>query len=261
MNTDNIYSLLGSVIIHLIILLILGFTVMNTILPDEDEGVLVNFGNIDAAAGTFEPQYTGGIPPRQTLPQAQSGGDDLETQDIEESAYIEDSRRRREQQAGEDNQRALDERRRQDEQRRQRENTINDRVAGAFGSSSSEEAGSQGDAATGTGNQGNPFGNAAAGANSGMGGYGSFNLNGRSVASGGLPRPDYNIQEEGRIVINITVDPRGAVIFAEIGRGTNIDNESLRQSALDAARKARFNSITGTNNQSGNITYNYMLTQ
>ena len=58
-------------------------------------------------------------------------------------------------------------------------------------------------------------------------GYGSFNLNGRSIGAGGLPRPAYTIQEEGRIVINITVDPKGNVIFAEIGKGTNIDNGSL----------------------------------
>jgi TonB family protein len=67
------------------------------------------------------------------------------------------------------------------------------------------------------------------------------------------------VQEEGRIVINITVDPKGNVISAEIGRGTNIDNGSLRQSALDAARRAKFNSIQGANNQSGTITYNYTL--
>ena len=79
----------------------------------------------------------------------------------------------------------------------------------------------------------------------GVGGYGSFNLNGRSIGAGGLPRPAYTIQEEGKIVINITVDPKGNVIFAEIGRGTNIDNASMRKSALDAAKRAKFNSISG----------------
>lgn len=108
-----------------------------------------------------------------------------------------------------------------------------------------------------TGNQGSPFGNSDHGANEGVGGYGSFNLNGRSIGSGGLPRPAYTVQEEGRIVVNITVDPKGNVIFAEVGRGTNIDNASMRKSALEAARKAKFNSISGANNQSGTITYVY----
>ena len=135
---------------------------------------------------------------------------------------------------------------------------ISNRVAGAFGIGGAE-GNSQGDAETGTGNQGSPFGNSDHGANEGVGGYGSFNLNGRSIGAGGLPRPAYTIQEEGKIVINITVDPKGNVIFAEIGRGTNIDNASMRKSALDAAKRAKFNSISGANNQSGTITYVYKL--
>ena len=51
------------------------------------------------------------------------------------------------------------------------------------------EGNSQGDAESGTGNQGSPFGNSDHGANEGVGGYGSFNLNGRSIGAGGLPVP------------------------------------------------------------------------
>ena len=131
-------------------------------------------------------------------------------------------------------------------------------MAGAFGIGAAD-GNSQGDADSGSGNQGSPFGNSDHGANEGVGGYGEFNLNGRSIGAGGLPRPAYTIQEEGKIVINITVNPKGAVIFAEIGRGTNIDNASMRRSALEAAKKATFNSISGTNNQSGTITYKYKL--
>ena len=72
------------------------------------------------------------------------------------------------------------------------------------------EGNRQGDAETGTDNQGSPFGNSDHhGANGGVGGYGSFNLNGRSIGAGGLPRPAYKIQEEGKIIVKITVDPKG----------------------------------------------------
>ena len=84
---------------------------------------------------------------------------------------------------------------------------------------------------------------------------GTYNLNGRSLEAG--PRPAYAGQSEGRIVINITVDPNGNVIMAEIGRETTIDDASMRKSALEAARKAKFNRISGNNNQSGTITYWY----
>jgi TonB family protein len=256
LDNDKIYGFLGTLLFHLLILLILFFTVLRTVMPEEDEGVLVNFGNVNAAAGTFEPQYTGGSLPQQTLtptaPQPQPAQESLLTQDIEESIALEEARKKEER-------RIAEERRRAEEQRK-REEAISSRVAGAFGSGQSQ-GGSQGDAATGEGNQGNPFGNSDQGPNEGVGGYGSFNLNGRSIGAGGLPKPAFIGQEEGRIVVNITVDPKGVVIFAEIGRGTNLDNASLRQSALNAARAARFNRISGTNNQSGTITYNYRLTQ
>ena len=58
LNKDDIYGIAGSVAFHLFILLILGFTVLRTVVPDQDGGILVNFGNVKAAAGTFEPKYT-----------------------------------------------------------------------------------------------------------------------------------------------------------------------------------------------------------
>lgn len=79
------------------------------------------------------------------------------------------------------------------------------------------------------------------------------------LSSGGLPHPAYTVQEEGRIVVNIVVDPVGNVIAADIGKGTNIDNASMRRSAVEAACRAKFNSIEGTNNQSGTITYMFRL--
>ena len=226
LNKDDIYSLIGTVAFHGVILLILWFTVLKTEVPDEDGGVLVNFGNVDAAAGMFEPKYTG-----------------------QERKEEEEKERIRREEA---------EKKRLAEERRKKEQAISNKVAGAFGMGNAE-GNSQGDAESGTGNQGSPFGNSDHGANEGVGGYGSFNLNGRSIGAGGLPRPAYTIQEEGRIVINITVDPKGNVIFAEVGRGTNIDNASMRKSALDAAKRAKFNSISGANNQSGTITYVYKL--
>ena len=172
---------------------------------------------------------------------------DQEKAKADETYKIEQERIRKEKEA---------EQKRLAEEKRKKEQAISNKVAGAFGIGSAA-GNSQGDAASGTGNQGSPFGNSDHGANEGVGGYGSFNLNGRSIGSGGLPRPAYTIQEEGRIVVNITVDPKGNVIFAEVGRGTNIDNASMRRSALEAARKAKFNQISGANNQSGTITYVY----
>jgi TonB family protein len=72
-------------------------------------------------------------------------------------------------------------------------------------------------------------------------------------------QPRYTVNDEGTIVIDITVDPSGNVIHAEIGRGTNTPNATLRNEALRAARSTRFNAITSMNNQQGTITYRFKL--
>lgn len=131
------------------------------------------------------------------------------------------------------------------------------RIAGAFGKGT--QMGSKGNATSGEGIQGSPTGNAADGQTSGVGGYGTFDLNGRSLGPGGLPRPVYNVQEEGRVVVTITVNPAGQVIHTSINKRTNTANAALRKAAEDAARKARFNAVGGVNNQTGTITYYFKL--
>ena len=131
------------------------------------------------------------------------------------------------------------------------------KIAGAFGKGT--QAGSKGTGTTGDGIQGSPTGNSSEGQSSGVGGYGTFDLNGRSLGSGGLPRPVYNVQEEGRVVVTITVNPAGQVIHTSINKRTNTANAALRKAAEDAARKARFNAVTGVNNQTGTITYYFKL--
>jgi len=269
MTREQLYGIVGATFFCLIILIILFFSVLRTIIPQEEAGVLVRFGNVNLAAGTFEPFNTGSarpvveIPP--PLPVAQTPDQPAITQDMEETVSVADAQKKKEEEKKREEQRRVEEEQkriadaeaqhRAEEARRQQ--AIQDQVAGAFGTGGA--TGSHGTAASGIGNQGSPFGNSNQGADSGVGGYGEFSLAGRTTGAGGLPRPAYIIQEEGRIVVNITVNPNGDVISVAIGRGTDIDNAQMRQSALEAANKAKFNSIRGTTNQSGTITYRYNL--
>lgn len=219
-NKDDIYGAIGSLAFHAVIFLILWFTVLKTVVPEEDGGVLVNFGNVDSSAGTFEPQYTGQQLPQETTtpppptptPKVETPKEDLLTQDLEESVSLDDKKKKEEKRK-----KAEEEKKRKEaeekerirqqkeaeakriaEEQRKKAEAISNKVAGAFGIGSAE-GNNQGDAETGTGNQGSPFGNSDHGENEGIGGYGSFNLNGRSIGAGGLPRPAYTIQEEGKL--------------------------------------------------------------
>ena len=273
-NKDDISALIGTIIIHLILLIFLYFAVIKTIVPGDDGGIPVNFGYIAIASGTFEPQYTETQPKREVPPQPTpkpviSTEKELITQNKEETVSIPEKKVVKKETVADENAKRIKEdadrrlkeeadRKRIEDEQRQQEEAISNLASNAFGKGSSPEN-NQGDATTGTGNQGNPFGNTGSGANEGTGGFGTFNLNGRSIGQGGLPRPLYSDQVDGRIVINITVDPNGNVILADLGRGTNIDNASMRKNAIDAAKRAKFNKIKGANNQNGTITYNYNL--
>ena len=279
-DKDKLVALIGTIAFHLVIFLILFFIVLTSVVPEEDTGILVNFGNVELSTGLYEPRGNPNAgadvvsipevtaPPVRTTQPAQTSTEDIITQNSEESVAIANQRRadeeRRQREETERRQReAVEQRERvareQEAQRQRDEQAIRDRVAGAFGIGDTDSQ-SQGSGTTGTGNEGSPFGNSDTGPNTGVGGFGgSFNLSGRSIRGGGLSRPSGTFDETGTIVVNITVDPKGDVILAEIGRGTNISNATMRSSAIEAAKRAKFNSITGANNQSGTITYRYSL--
>jgi TonB family protein len=128
-------------------------------------------------------------------------------------------------------------------------------VAGAFGKSAQPE-----NQTTETGAENNKTNGTSNGASSNtVQGYGTFDLSGRSIGEEGLPRPQYNVQEEGKVVVTITVNPAGFVVGAGINRQTNTVNPILRKAAEEAARKARFNEVEGVTNQTGTIIYYFNL--
>jgi TonB family protein len=261
-NKEKIIGWIGSVLFCGLLLLLLYFCFLYTRINTKEEGTIVNFGTVDWAAGTFEPQpdEEEQTSPAEQIPvnkPAPVKASPVITQTAEQTVALNAANKQKQEQQAEQKRRAEEQRKKEAEEQRKRD-AINQQMAGAFGSGSTPQ-GNEGTASSGTGNQGSLQGNAATGAYSGTGSYGGFDLSGRSLRSGGLPRPTYSVQEEGRIVINITVDPQGNVIAAEIGRGTNITHSAMRTSALEAARKAKFSAITGNNNQSGTITYNYKL--
>ena len=92
------------------------------------------------------------------------------------------------------------------------------------------------------------------GATSGSAGYGEFDLGGRGMV-GALPRPAFNLNVSGKVVVLITVDAAGNVKSAAIGKGITISQQEIRNSAKEAAMKAKFKAVSGTSITAGTITY------
>ncbi|MBQ3765307.1 MAG: TonB family protein [Bacteroidales bacterium] len=104
---------------------------------------------------------------------------------------------------------------------------------------------------------GQPDGNTKEGRTTGNA---NAHLRGRNVV-GTLPKPSYNAQMEGTVVVQVKVDQYGNVTEAIPGvEGTTVTDKSLWNAARAAAMKAHFNmSADAPVLQTGTITYKFKL--
>ena len=238
--------------------------------------IAVNVGNVASAAGAIEPGGTPDVtepapkvaappkvatptPPTPPAPQPKAQrptprtrevDQPLQTQQHEQSLQVEATRRaeaeRQAKAKAEAAQRAAEA---LAASRRAQSQQIGNSVAGAFGKQAGQ-AGSQGTAASGSGNQGDPNGSPS-----------SYALSGRKIISNGgaLVAPRVQRAVEGNVRVRIVVDGNGSVIRATIAPGTNIADPSVRAAALEAARKTRFNAVPGSDEQEGSVTYHFKI--
>jgi len=324
---EKTIGFIGTTVYHGVLFLLLAFFMLKAIPPEEDEGILINFGDSPTGMGASEPARNMPSVAQTTPPPAQSAParpvatpppppaaaprptprparEPLLTQNVEPAPAIsaqerarveaerqrqsEEQRRQQEinrQRQAEEQQRqqelerqrqieaeqarqqelerqrqAEEEARRQQEQQRQAQAARN---AANRAFSNTQGAGEAEGEVAGAGNQGRLTGdpNATQRAGSGLGSSGnSFSLSGRSL-QGALPPPNYSVQEQGVVVVEITVDRNGVVTNAQpILRGTTTQNAQLWREAREAALRARFNSSPNAPAvQMGTITYHFVL--
>lgn len=240
--------------------------------PDLPAGILVSIGNMAEAEGTYDPHEI--IPPEEVDPVEPiptPPDEDLLTQDLPEAPEVKQVKReepKKEQVKKKDTRAELEkqrqERLREEQKKREaaeakRKADIAGRVAGALGNAQNASGSGTTPSGSTTGHQGSPSGNVTGGgAGSGVAGFGGWSLAGRDIV-GGLKRPDFTKNVEGRIVVAITVNSSGNVIAATIAPGTTIGDYSMQQSAIKAAKATRFSRADQVNNQRGKITYKYEL--
>ncbi|SFN42428.1 hypothetical protein SAMN04487989_101343 [Bizionia echini] len=70
-----------------------------------------------------------------------------------------------------------------------------------------------------------------------------------------LPTPIYLCDDGGKVVVNITVDNKGAVIKSTINTAASTDNDCLHEHALEYANESRFNVDNSKKTQLGSITF------
>lgn len=299
MNTvkERMTGIAGTIGIHLILLLFLLFYYITPKLSrssEELEGVPVMFGNVQDAGGNDEPRGRAETPapnledvatpsktaqlektetpakevkptPAETSKATavkNNSTQNVHSQDAEETVALAAAKKaaaekaRQEAAAAEKIRQEQAEARRVAQEQAQRSAAIKNQTSGLFGNGSG--SGSRGEGA-GKGTQGVPTGNANHGKTSGVGGTGTYDLGERGVGSGGLVMPSYDVDDYGRVVIDIVVDPKGNVVDASPGKRTNVANASLIKAALLAAKRTKFTSVNTPGNQKGTITYRFNL--
>ena len=136
-----------------------------------------------------------------------------------------------------------------------------DDLMGGLNNSDGSATGGEGDDNQ-AGDKGNPNGDPNASGYYGNGGGGSggnYRLGNRKAVS--KPKPTYDCNEQGRVVVSISVDKNGKVISAQPGiKGTTNSAPCLLTRAKEAALKTRFNSDSNAPvKQVGSIIYNFSL--
>jgi TonB family protein len=278
-------GLAGTIIIHTILLLLLIFIAFTIPVPPEnEEGILVNFGTDETGLGMIEPstpavqQETAPLPANE--PNVQTEDEPLLTQDDEEAPEVkkvdpeaekkrlekvEADRKLREQIEADRKIKAAEEaERKRIEAEKQRLADISNRTKNALANSKNAGTSSTSEGiAGGKGNQGVPTGSVNSnvrGDGSGLGDKGiSYDLQGRGFQK--LPAPKYDYQGEGRVVVEVSVDRQGKVVQAVPGtKGSTTLDEYLLKVAKDAALEAQFEANPNAPvTQKGTITYNFIL--
>jgi len=229
---SKLYAWIGTIVSAIIILLILFFVVLPELQREEDGGVMISFGDAIEGGGI---EGTSAQSTEQASESRQEKDEDVLTQQ-DASVALSDAKRKQEEAARAEAERRL-------QQERQAAQQADELMGDLFNSSTGGSG-----RTTGETTAGNPVGKGSMDGN-------TWSLDGRGLL-GSMPRPAYSKNTEGYLTVEIRVNDDGEVISARIQKGTISDN-TIRNAAIDAAKKTRFSSGRGT--VTGTITYNFKL--
>jgi len=248
----HIIASVGTALFMLLVFLILWFVYLTAVVPEQEEGVEVAFGEVMEAGGYMSEQSESvpvpvPEPATPVQPAAPSVEEHMTTEDPEALALAEAKKKKEaEEKARLEAERKAREAAEAERKAKEAEAVARANAMGSLFGQSGNTAGS-GDS-QGSGQKGNPVGHGSSGGN-------SWSLSGRGI-KGTLPSPSNSFNQEGKVIVQIRVNAAGQVVSATI-KGGDVSDKQTQQLALDAARKAKF--TEGDHDQIGTITYIFKL--
>lgn len=298
-DKDRRKGIIGTVIVHAVLLVFLLLVALRTPLPlPGEEGVEVNLGYDEQGAGSVqsdtpppkaEPEpvqeKVTPPPPVEQDPEPEPIDEEIITQDIEEAPAIEEIKEEEPEKKEEEK---LEEKK---EEEPVIEEIVEDKpieevvdsvvitepiveeivvedpepvvnTRALYKGSTSDGTGTNQGVTEGAGDQGKPHGYKESDSYDGKGGSGngiSFFLGGRGSLH--LEQPTAKFKEQGTVVVSIWVDRAGIVKKAQVSaKGTTVLDQTLRKIAVDAAYNSNFaEDPNAAEQQRGTITYNFIL--
>ena len=242
----------GTILFHA--LLIVAFLFMGLtyqIPPPPEEGISINFGYMDQGSTEVEPEDKADFPEpvQEEIVEEQSAAEqEVVTQEAEQVPVVEKTEQKKKEPEAEKEE-VIEEKQPEVIKKAlytgKKKNTQKDQ-------GNKETSGNQGEI------DGDPNAKAYSGGGIGTDGI-AYQLGGRSPAF--KAKPLYKIQEEGKVVVIITVDRLGNVVNAIPGaKGSTTLNKYLLARSKEAALKTKFDpKQSAPENQQGKIIYHFSL--
>ena len=257
-NTNRGLAVVFTVGYHVALFLILFFVILKTPIPPLPEagggGLEVNFGNSEQGFGDNQSEE---LIPVETRNISASTSDDYITQDQEQTASIVTTdKKNKVTTVIKINDPVVDQGKLY---KKKSSKNPNQGIAGGSGNQGKENGDVNSGNYKGDGGRGNGDGNGdGTGVGPGNGPGTSFDLKGRKNTY--LPKPAYDFDEQGKVVVTITVDKTGKVTKAIAGtKGTTVTDKKAWKLSEQAAYKAKFDAkADAAIEQKGTITYIFL---
>lgn len=246
-------------IIFAIILILCFFLGLSYMDPPPENGIAINFGTSETGSGDVQPTEPIASAPQPVPSPSQSTPvtDEVATQDVQDAPVITNKKPQKE--TPKEDTKPKEEPKKPTPSKETSDalsNLINGPKSDGKATGGEGDDNKPGDKGRVDGTMGGSYGGNGGGSTGT--GSGRFDLAGRKALA--LPNPKYTCNEQGTVVVQISVDKDGTVISAVPGaRGTTNTARCLQDQAKVAAMSARF-SAGELDKQVGTITYNFKLT-
>ena len=247
-------GIIGTILFHVLLLvafLFMGLTYQDP--PPAEEGISINFGFTDEGLGEIEPEDEEEIidPVEEEIIEEQiESTEEIVTQTTIETPAVEKT---------EEKKKVVEKEQPKEEVIEEKKPEVNKKAiyTGKKETTTTSEGDEEGEGNKGA-IDGDPNADAYEGGGIGEDGT-AYQLGGRKAEF--KATPIYTIQVEGKVVVAITVDRLGNVIYANPGvKGSTTLNKELLQRAKTAALKTKFEpKQSAPTNQQGKIIYYFQL--